>query len=345
MTLADRNLGGTGTYARSLASALEERDDLQVDRISTPRRGVPATLDWLLRGANWQLSKKRPALLHCPAVVVPWNVPVPYLVTVHDHSSRLFPEDHPAEWMAYERWLLPGRLRSAAMVLTGTEFARRQLVKAFGLDPMRVTTTPYGVRAVFAEAGRAHGRGGRRGQPELLFPGAPTYRKNLEAVLEAMAGDDAAGMADARLSISGATAAAFPAQVERIRGLGLEQRVEWLGQLSEMELAARMAAAAAVVYPSRYEGFGFPALEAMAAGVPLVASTAACLPEVIGDGGLLVAPDDVAGLREALNAVLTRPELASRLAEAGRRRAADFTWQRCADRTVECYRAVLSAAS
>jgi alpha-1,3-rhamnosyl/mannosyltransferase len=276
-------------------------------------------------------------------VVAPWNLQVPYIVTIHDHSSALFPADHPVEWLAYEKWFLPRRARAAERVITGTQFARAQLVEAFGLDPARIVVTPYGVDPRFHAAGRERRPPAADEAQLLLFPGAPVARKNLEAVLEAMAGAPAGGrLASARLAISGALSEAYPTHVERIRRLGLGGRVEWLGHVPQEAMPARLAAATAVVYPSRYEGVGLPALEAMAAGTPLVASTAACLPEVVGDGGLLVAPDDVPALGEALEAVLTQPELRLRLVEAGRRQAAGFTWERCAELTLDTYRAVLA---
>jgi glycosyltransferase involved in cell wall biosynthesis len=343
LTFANRNQAGSGVYARSLAAALEARSDIDLTILAAPRSGLLATLDWLLRGANRALAARPPALLHCPAVVAPWNLRVPYVVTIHDHSSALFPADHPAEWLAYEKWFLPRRARAAERVITGTQFARAQLVEAFRLDPARVVVTPYGVDPRFHAAGRDRRPLDGEEAQLLLFPGAPVARKNLEAVLEAMAGAPAGSrLASARLAISGALAEAYPTHVERTRRLGLGGRVDWLGKVPAEAMPALLAAATVVVYPSRYEGFGLPALEAMAAGTPLVASNAACLPEVVGDGGLLVAPDDVPALRQALEAVLTQPELRQRLVEAGRRRASAFTWERCAELTLRTYHAVLA---
>jgi alpha-1,3-rhamnosyl/mannosyltransferase len=106
-----------------------------------------------------------------------------------------------------------------------------------------------------------------------------------------------------------------------------------------------MAAAAVVVYPSRYEGFGLPPLEAMAAGSPVVASNASCLPEVLGDAALLVDPGDETGFARALESVLTDRQLRQRLVAAGPAQARKFTWERCAERTVDAYRLALQIAA
>jgi alpha-1,3-rhamnosyl/mannosyltransferase len=344
MTFADRNRAGSGVYARSLLRALEERDDLEIAVVAAPRSGLPATLDWLLRGAARQLSLDGSSLVHCPAVVAPWNLTQPFVVTIHDHSASLFPNDHSLEWRAYGRWFLPRRAKAARLVLTGTEFARRQVVDGLGLDPDRVAVTPYGVDVAYHEAGRSRRPASiPAGPPLLLFPGAPTARKNLPVLLRALAGARPTDrLAEARLEISGAREEEFPEHHGLIQKLGLLGRVTWLGQLRPEELPQHMVAASAVVYPSRYEGFGLPALEAMAVGTPLIAANAACLPEVVGDGGLLVDPDDELALRDALESVLSGSDLRRRLIEAGRRRAAGFTWERCADVTVQAYRAALA---
>src|SRR5690242_19321346 len=105
-------------------------------------------------------------------------------------------------------------------------------------------------------------------------------------------------------------------------------------------MPAAVAGADVVVYPSLYEGFGFPPLEAMAVGTPVVASTASCLPEVLGDGALLVEATDVAAWSSAVESVLSDNTMATRLVAAGRKRVASFTWKRCADETLQVYRAV-----
>jgi glycosyltransferase involved in cell wall biosynthesis len=149
----------------------------------------------------------------------------------------------------------------------------------------------------------------------------------------------------ARLAISGARGEDFPTYQARITALGLGERVEWHGQVPIQRMPGVMASSDAVVYPSLQEGFGFPALEAMAVGTPVVASNVSCLPEVLGDGAVLVDPTDVKGFIAAVEAVLTSPALRQDLVAKGTARAAQYTWARCADLTIDVYRDAVASAT
>jgi O-antigen biosynthesis alpha-1,2-mannosyltransferase len=332
MTFPNRNPAGSGVYANELVDQLRRRSDVALTEVAAPTSGLPNTLRWLAGGAA--RAAEGVQVLHCPAFVAPWRPGVPLVLTVHDTSTLRFPEDHPPEWRAYARFVLPGRARDAARVITGTEFTKAEIVRDLGVRAERVVVTPYGVAERFARPRR---RPPVPGAPHvLLFPGAPTSRKNLDVVLTAMA--EGAGLASARLHITGAVADRFPHHRDRIAALGLAGRVEWLGKVPAEQMPDMMASADVLVYPSLYEGFGFPALEAMLTRTPVVASNAACLPEVLGDGALLVDPHDARALLEAVEAVLTRPEVREGLVDRGRTRVKRFSWIRCADLTVEVYR-------
>jgi alpha-1,3-rhamnosyl/mannosyltransferase len=234
--------------------------------------------------------------------------------------------------------LMPARLREAAMVITGSEFARRDVAAAYALKPDRVVAIPYGLDPRYLKSESRREPGDARGP--ILFPGAPIGRKNLDAVLRVMAARLNGSLGRVALEISGASEDNFPAVAARIRSLGLETRVRWLGQVPQEQMPELIASASLVVYPSFYEGFGFPPLEAMAVGTPVVASDRGSLPEVLGNAALLVDPADDRALSEALEAVLTRSELRERLSQAGREQAATFTWDKCAQKTYEVYRSV-----
>jgi len=270
-------------------------------------------------------------------------VGVPFVLTVHDTSTAIFPKDLPLEWRTYTRLFLAERARAAERVITGTEYSRREIVRELRVPAERVAVTPYGVAARFFR--QAAPRPKVADSPLLLFPGAPSRRKNLELVLEALAGaTDGGPLARARLAISGAGAQDFPHHNRRIQQMGLTSRVEWRGKVPAEEMPQLIADADLVVYPSLYEGFGFPALEAMAAGTPVVASNASCLPEVLGDGALLVDPTDVRAFKTAAETLLTNPDVRCALVDKGKARASQFTWRRCADLTAEVYRHALAGA-
>ncbi|HVD01166.1 MAG TPA: glycosyltransferase family 1 protein [Candidatus Dormibacteraeota bacterium] len=341
MTFANRNRGGSGVYARSLLAALGERDDVVAWEIAGPARsGLAGTLRWLAAGAQATLRRRPPDLVHCPSFVTPWRLRQPFVVTVHDAGVWRFPEDHPLEWRVYDRALLTRRLRAAARVIAGSEFGRREVIEGYRLSADRVTTVHYGIDARFLEAGAADPAPGEADR--MLFPGAPAGHKNLAPVLRVMAAaDPGSALGRAGLDISGARAEDYPALRSEIASLSLERRVRWLGHLDSEALPDLMRRAALVVYPSLYEGFGFPPLEAMAVGTPVVASDRGPLPELLGDAALLVDPTDPGRLAEALEAVLAEPERRRRMGAEGRRRALLFTWARCAEETVDVYRDVL----
>ena len=344
MTFPQRNQAGSGAYARSLVAAVKAIAEVEALELSGPARsGIAGTLRWLASGAGAAVRASGAALLHCPSFVTPWNVRVPVVISVLDLSTRLFPHDYPLEWRVYERRFLPPRARAAAMVIAISDNTRRDVIAAYGIKPERIVTIYPGIDPEFSRAAPAQRP---EGAPRLLFPGAPIARKNLEAVLRCLAAAPAgSATSQARLEISGATAKRFPNHAATIASLGLIHRVSWLGQVPREQMPGLMAGADAVVYPSLYEGFGFPPLEAMAAGTPVVAANRSCLPEILGDAALLVDPDDEAAFARALEEVLTRQELRERLIAAGRARAAMFTWARTAESTVDVYRRVLGIAS
>jgi len=332
MTFPNRNQGGSGAYARSLLAAIQARDDVSLTVLSGPATsGLAGTMGWLLRGAGTRVRSARVSLLHCPAFVTPWNVPVPVVISVLDVATRRFPQDYPLEWRVYENRLLPAQARRAALVIVIIENTRRDVIAEYGVAADRVVTIHPGIDPAFL---RSPSKIAPPSPPVLLFPGAPIARKNLDVVLDCLAGaprDSALGQAT--LQITGASAARFPDHAARIASLGLAERVRWLGRVAREELPALFASASAVVYPSLHEGFGFPPLEAMAVGTPVVASNTTCLPEILGDAAVLVEPRDVKAITCALEDVITRPEVRQRLVAAGRERATMFTWERCGELT------------
>jgi glycosyltransferase involved in cell wall biosynthesis len=280
-------------------------------------------------------------LLHCPSFVTPWKVSVPFVVTIFDLSTRRFAADHPLEWRLYERWMLPSRVRSARRVITISDLTRKDVIRVYGARPDRVVTVYPGVDDHFFDRSRPPASD----EPLLLFPGAPVARKNLNLVLEAMASaSSATRLSRACLQISGTGPTRFPEHVARIRALGLEGRVEWLGVVPAERMPGVMRQADACVYPSFYEGFGFPPLEAMASGTPVVASNVSCLPEVLGDAAVLIDPNDVHSFSKAAERVLSDADFRDRLVQGGRLRAARFTWESCAEQTMAVYRQALAAS-
>jgi len=269
------------------------------------------------------------------------------VLVVHDLAFRVLPETaphHDARWdRRFRRWL--GR---SARVIVPTEAAKADLVALESVDPAKVVAVHHGVDRWIAppppDVHDARLRFGLEG-PYVLFVGGIEPRKNLDALVDAFARVPT----DAKLVIAGGRVNWFPeaaaALEERADALpaAVRDRVLLAGYLPEADKRTLLAGASVLAYPSRYEGFGFPVLEGMAAGVPVLTSTRSSLPEVAGEAALLVDPDDVDAIAEGIRRLLEDEDLRARLVEAGRARASTFTWEASARATAEVLRTAAAA--
>ncbi|MFB3737617.1 MAG: glycosyltransferase family 4 protein [Candidatus Velamenicoccus archaeovorus] len=266
------------------------------------------------------------------------------VMVVHDLAFRVFPETAP---QIDERWLRRFRrwLEEAARIVVPSRAAQEDLCAMEGVDPARIAVVHHGVdaeavRSVSPRAVEATRRRFGLEGPYLLFVGGIEPRKNLAAVVRAFATLDV----PTRLVIAGGRVRWFPAaaedlarQVERLPE-PVRRRVVLTGYVSDADKLALLAGATALVYPSLYEGFGFPVLEGMAARVPVLSSTASSLPEVAGDAAVLVDPHDEDAIAAGMTELLQDADLRERLIAAGLARAAMFTWQETARRTAAVLR-------
>jgi len=247
------------------------------------------------------------------------------VVTVHDLSFEQL-----ADVMGFKDRLLfrtqvPRSVRRADRVLTGSEWTKRDLIEHYDLAPERIVVTPYGVDPVYRPEGpRVDGH-------YALFVGAIQPRKDPLNALEALALVNG----DLKLVLIGPDKLGGDRVREAVNRFGLQQRVEWKGHVDRDQLADLYRGAAMLVFPSRYEGFGLPVVEAMASGTPVVATTAGAIPEVAGDAAVLVEPGDPVALAGGIERALADRE---RLVAAGLERARRYTWAETARQTLEVYR-------
>jgi glycosyltransferase involved in cell wall biosynthesis len=350
-----RRAAGIGRYVDRLVAALEALPDGPRLAVSRPRgaaRSENRGWRWL-RGQPWALAAAaahRPAVVHGPAgePVIGW--PLRHqVVTVHDvvpWTAGPGGRSSPARrGLAAQLAVQRGLLRRCAALIAVSPTVAGEAVEALGVSRSRLHVVGEGVDAVFDPRpgpGDAALRAacGAPAAGYVLWAGSmrsPDPRKALD-VLVAAAGRLEAEGRGALLVLAGATGAASVQVAAAARERGVTLHLP--GYVSDEALAALYRGAAVAVLPSRHEGFGLPALEAMACGAPLVAGRAGNLPDLCGDAALLVPPGDPCALAEALGAVLGDPGLAARLRVAGPRRAAGHTWRRCAEETAAVYAAV-----
>lgn len=257
------------------------------------------------------------------------------VVTVHDMAAFDHPEWLNRELSAWLRFLLRRLLPRVRHVIAVSEFTRSRVLALTRLPPERVTAIPHGVSARFApqspeRIAQMRQTLGLPAAPYLLSVGTLEPRKNLRRLLRAWAIAQPEAP-DTILVLAGRAGPA--ADFGRHDAGPLPGRTRWLGHVPDGELPALYAGAEAFAYVSLYEGFGFPPLEAMAAGAPVVASNQTALPEVVGDAGILVPPEDVGAIAAALVRVLASPSLRRDLSVRGRARARCFSWPRAAQAT------------
>jgi len=285
-------------------------------------------------------------LFHGTLNVAPLLCPVPTVITIHDLAFIRFPRTFRAHNRTYLDLATRTSARRAARILTVSEHTRREVIGLLGVPPERVVVTYDAARAHFQppdpaalEAFRV-----RRGLPEhyLLYVGTLEPRKNLTTLLDAYS--QVARVSQVPLLVGGGKGWLYRPVFERLEALGLRDRVHFVGYLEEEELPLWYAAATVFVFPSLYEGFGMPPLEAMACGTPVVTSDRSSLPEVVGEAGVMVSPTDADALAAALLQVLRDADLRADLRERGLRQARQFSWRTTAERTLAAYAAATGAA-
>lgn len=292
------------------------------------------------------LARERADLFHAPGVVaafsvpgLPWRVPMPLVLTLHDflpwHVPELFNDKRINRWW-YGRQMQ--QARRADWLICVSHATRQDALRFLGVSPERCVTIHEGVdRAVFHPA-----YGEPSPSPFVLVVGGDFPNKNRGTALAAFERLTRQTSLPHRLIMVGQDLRPDAELVQHYPALDLS-RVLRLPQVTQAELAQLYRDADALLFPSTYEGFGLPVLEAMASGTPVIASRASSIPEVAGDAALLVEPYDVPHWTKALEQVLGDESLRNRLVAAGLRRAEELTWEATARQTLAVYREVVQA--
>jgi glycosyltransferase involved in cell wall biosynthesis len=346
--------GGPATYALRLAEALAAREDLKLtiltDRperfrhvraavVEVPGGGGLGRIPWQHLRLPRALRAVRPDLYHDTKNALPCRLSVPAVVTVHDLAHVRCPETFGFASRLFLRVSTADAVRRARIVLVPSESTARDLAELIPASSGKVRVVPHGILAPEAPSQDAFARvRARVGGAFVLHVGTIQKRKNVDLLVRAVRLLRAEGLPH-RAVLAGRRGwksdAAF-AEIAR------DDAALWLGETEADDLSALYALADVFCSPSGYEGFGFTFAEAMAAGVPVVASRNSSLPEVVGDAGVLLDALTPEAIASALRPLLGDPERRRRLAAAGKARAATLPWARAAEGTVQAYRDALA---
>jgi alpha-1,3-rhamnosyl/mannosyltransferase len=368
-------LAGVGHYTRQLVHALARVDPRHRYYVVTPRplrvlrrRSLPlsgfsepnvevvvpgwwATMRARLRrrrGRDAELGRDIDPpcdIFHATNNIFPYRVRAARSVlTIHDLTLLLFPEWHPADRLATMVPAFEPAVARASHIITPSHSTRNDVLKLLPVEPERVSVVPEGIAPIFTpraadEVALRLAPLGLRGGEYLLFVGTVEPRKNLLRLLQAV---EMTGPAVGPLVVAGGRGwhdAGIRGEVARLERAG---RVRGLGYVPDDLRPTLLTGARAFVYPSLYEGFGLPPLEAMACGTPVLTSNVASLPEVVGDAALLISPEDVPGMAAALTRIWHDGTLRAELRARGLAQARRFSWERTARLTLDVYRTVLA---
>ena len=363
-------LTGVGQYAKSLAEQLVRQEDLEihffyaaawsreirtepVKRIGTIKDFIKKVVPQPYRVSralqNWRfgmgIRKFRPQLYHEPNFL-PFRFDGPTIITAHDLSWIRYPETHPAERVEVMNRYFPPALERASHSLTDAEYVRQEIIREFRVAPEKITSVPLGAREIFHprsqdECAAVLRERGLRYREYVLCVGTLEPRKNLELVIRSYASMSASFRERHPLVIVGMKGWLTSSLESVMQPLVASGELRPLGFTSDEALASLYAGAMCLVYPSLYEGFGLPPLEAMASGTPVIVSDRSTLPEVVGEAGIQIDANNEIALRLALERFDDDRTFWEERVEASLRQAATFSWSRCAAETLTIYRKVL----
>ena len=364
---------GIGRYVVNLSGALQHvAPDLELRLLRDPTAPAlhltlpdlptidcaesPFTLSqqWRVRHT---LRDSRAVLYHSPYYLMPYRPGMPTMFTCHDLIPLIFRKYFKARHRLIYRFAHQLALNTAQLTIAVSQSTKNDLQRLFGVKPDRIVVVHEGVDAHFQPPARPEIDRVKQhyALPDryVLYFGSNKPHKNLVRLIEAFAqvgtGNRGAGSRDQSLGIGlvigGHWDQRYPEAKQSAEKLGLADRVRFIGPVADADLPALYGGAAVFVFPSQYEGFGLPVLEAMACGAPVVCSNRSSLPEVAGDAAALCNPENQAALAQAIAQIIFDPAQLLERRERSLTRAAQFTWERTAQQTAAAYRAVLSSAN
>lgn len=327
---------------------LEPNTSIRFFKYSQYKRFLPFIYSHMLTAST--LDQEKLHVYHSPANIVPVRYKGKFCVTVHDLAIYRRPDLFPSRQGFSVKYIVPQSIDGASRIIAVSNSTKNDIVQFFEVDEAKVQVIYEGVEAQRFQLDSSHPDMLAQvmakydiSRDYLLFVGTLEPRKNLIRLLEAFYELLKRRPEIAKryqLVLAGGKGWLYEEIFEEVTNRGLDEHVVFTGYLPAEDIPRIFAAATGFVYPSMYEGFGLPVLEAMAAGVPVITSNVSAMPEVAGEATLLVDPLDIEGISRAMERLLSDDELRRSLSEKGRARAQGFTWEKCAKETMEVYKVV-----
>jgi glycosyltransferase involved in cell wall biosynthesis len=355
-----RELHGVGNYVKNLICALSRLDRENEYLLFASSENVchlgelgnnfhielapknrMLRLPWEQSVLPLRLKKRGVEVYHGPTSIAPFVKTCQQVVSIHDMTFHLVPRRHSLHKLVYFRTMIPAMIRQSDMLIAISECTKRDLLRFVATDENKIEVVHHGVESRFqpvrdrSRLDRVREKYGLKND-FILFVGLIEPRKNLGNLVEAYAASGLCEKLD--LVLAGNLGWDYSGLFAKIGSSGLRDKILLPGYIADSDLPALYSLAQIFVYPSLYEGFGLPVLEAMACGAPVVTSAVSSLPEVVGDAAILVEPRDPGMLAAALQKISRDDELRASLSERARLRSQFFTWEQTALKTLDVYR-------
>jgi glycosyltransferase involved in cell wall biosynthesis len=265
-----------------------------------------------------------------------------YAVTVHDILFEHYPELFEATFVLRSKIFLRHSVKQADTIITVSQYSKNAIYSTYGIEQSRIVVTPEGVDETFLSKTDDNQfpiicqKYGIK-VPYLLYVGRLEPRKNIPMLIKAFSQLQKERFQELSLVIGGAKDFGYDRIFKTVKAQKIENKVSFIGKISQNDLPAILSGAKIFVYPTFYEGFGLPVLEAMACGTPVVTSNTSSLPEIVGDAGILVNPFDIDSIVSGIHTLLSDNVLYNELRRRGIQRARMFSWQQCAEKTLQVY--------
>jgi glycosyltransferase involved in cell wall biosynthesis len=293
-------------------------------------------------------------VFHAPSFVVPFNCPCKTVITLHDLTHIIFKKEFPKRVQWYYNYILKHAAKRSSAIITDSNNSKNDIVKYFCINPGHIRTINLGVdriyRKIDTEKIEIFKKRFNLSKIFILYNGSKKPHKNVELLLEAFHLSKKKSKIDCLLVITGRREKTdketdFSTIDKKICSLRIEKDVICIGELSSEDLSLLYNAASVFVFPSLYEGFGLPPLEAMACGCPVVVSNISSLPEICGDAALYIDPHNVDSLCDGIQKILSDKNLRNMMIQKGLERVKSFSWDSCARKTLAVYEEVCNEIS